>query len=176
MIIYNTKFIDLNTNRYLDVLDATILADVPAIRGRDLSIAGMYIHSRQHQREIYQSPACIYTADSMCIHSRQRGLSIAGMYIHSRQHQREIYQSPACIYTADSMCIHSRQRGLSIAGMYIHSRQHLTRTRGASPPHRARSQDFLAMCRLPPSSYQPPRVPIHFNNHNVLSKNPSFSV
>ena len=27
---------------------------------RDLSIAGMYIQSRQHHREIYQSPACIY--------------------------------------------------------------------------------------------------------------------
>ena len=32
---------------------------------RDLSIAGMYIQSRQHKREIYQSPACIYKADSI---------------------------------------------------------------------------------------------------------------
>ena len=56
---------------------------------RDLSIAGMYIQSREtsinrrhvytKQREVYQSPACIYKAE--------RGLSIAGMYIQSRQHQ-----------------------------------------------------------------------------------------
>ena len=32
-------------------------------RERDLSIAGMYI-----QREVYQAPACIYKAGSICTH------------------------------------------------------------------------------------------------------------
>ena len=36
---------------------------IPATIVRDLSIAGMYIHSREREREIYQSPACIYKAD-----------------------------------------------------------------------------------------------------------------
>ena len=63
----------------------------------DLSIAGMYIQRRQHQRRIYQSPACIYNADSIRDGSINRrhvyttqtasetDLSIAGMYIQSRQ-------------------------------------------------------------------------------------------
>ena len=34
---------------------------------RDLSIAGMYIQS---QREVYQSPACIYTADGICTYRK----------------------------------------------------------------------------------------------------------
>ena len=97
----------------------------------------MYTQSRQHlQREIYQSPACIYKT--------QRDLPITGMYTQSRQHlQREIYQSPACIRKADSIyrersinhrhvytkqreiyqspaCIFKAQRDLSITGMYTH--------------------------------------------------------
>ena len=54
-------------------------------------------------REIYQSPACIYTAERERsinrphVYTQQTKRSIiSDMYIHSRH--REVYQSPACIY------------------------------------------------------------------------------
>ena len=54
-------------------------------RERGLSIAGMYIHSR----EVYQSPACICTAERSInrrhVYTQQRGPSIAGMHIQTRQ-------------------------------------------------------------------------------------------
>ena len=77
----------------------------------------VHLQSETEQTEIYQSPACIYKAET--------DLSSAGTCIQGKQHPhtytrrarpkpadllplrvpaiiREIYQSPACIYKADS--------------------------------------------------------------------------
>ena len=110
-IIVNTEFIIFNTEFIIfKMLNAKLTSRrrSPARRGvpytckqrevyqslayiyeaeRGLSIAGMYIRSRERsinrwhvytkQKEVYQSLACVYEAE--------RGLSIAGMYIRSRQ-------------------------------------------------------------------------------------------
>ena len=64
--MFNTKFLVLNTKFIIFTHLVAKAFVVPAII-RGLSIAGMYIQSRQHL-------------------AHERGLSIAGMYIQSRQH------------------------------------------------------------------------------------------
>ena len=56
------------------------------------------------KRKVYQSPACIYKADSI------KGLSIAGMYIQSRQHRRSINRRHVYIQTASISRAYTKRR------------------------------------------------------------------
>ena len=129
-IMFNTKFLVFNTqflvfDKRFPVLNANFIifthvprgangercaggnlslsAQVPATE-RDLSIAGMCLHSRQH---LTRTPTDRSSPAEGALLLRLRCPSRQGHRCRARRsrtcNQREVYQSPACIYTADSI-------------------------------------------------------------------------
>ena len=72
----------------------------------------MYIlqSEREREKEIYQSPACIYCNQREREREREREKEINRRHVYTairqREREKEIYQSPACIYIADMRIEH----------------------------------------------------------------------